>query len=473
MISKRKNQIKTTKIQKIFLIFFGLVISLIILELTLRAFGMLFISIYGADNPRDWELFEDHYRILALGESTTGPYLSHPPWPEQLEIILNNNSVKKYKVFNEGIPGTSTGFILSKLEKNLERYNPDMVITMMGINDGVSAIIYDKSFRSKIKLFVRDFRIYKLYKFIKDSMKAKIDNKKSIIKKENYPKTGLDDMSNADKEEVLKIKELTDQVKFSEAEEIFWRVIRLYPDNIQMYRDFVPESIKGSTSKKAINLYKHAIEIDPGYLNHYMSLSGRYFLLGQYDDAEKVLLNALQINSQYVYPYLGQLYSDWGRIDKARLYYSKVLDSEVLKDEIAFDYHISKMISIGIPEYRIQRYINQGYSNLGLINDLNNDNKTKYHYKLLRSVLNDKGIKHIAMQYPRKNINETKSYFNGNEDIIFVSNEENFKKVLKNGKYEDYFIDSFRGTSHATVLGNRLIAENVANVILKELEIET
>ena len=73
------------------------------------------------------------------------------------------------------------------------------------------------------------------------------------------------------------------------------------------------------------------------------------------------------------------------------------------------------------------------------------------------------------MQYPTMDVEEIKQMFNGDEDIIFVSNEENFKEALEKGKYEDYFVDNFGGTfGHATSKGNRLIAENVANVILNK-----
>ena len=40
---------------------------------------------------------------------------------------------------------------------------------------------------------------------------------------------------------------------------------------------------------------------------------------------------------------------------------------------------------------------------------------------------------------------------------------------MKNGKYEDYFVDRLWGTfGHATPLGNELIAENVANTLKEE-----
>ena len=62
--------------------------------------------------------------------------------------------------------------------------------------------------------------------------------------------------------------------------------------------------------------------------------------------------------------------------------------------------------------------------------------------------------------------------FGGNEDIIFVSNEENFRNALAISPYEEYFIDNDLGSyGHTTIKGNRLIAENAANVIMIELKI--
>jgi hypothetical protein len=55
------------------------------------------------------------------------------------------------------------------------------------------------------------------------------------------------------------------------------------------------------------------------------------------------------------------------------------------------------------------------------------------------------------------------------EGVIFVDNERVFKEALKKGEYRDYFSDTFAGDfGHCTEKGNRLLAENIANVILKE-----
>ncbi|MDP3014178.1 MAG: hypothetical protein Q8M92_08065, partial [Candidatus Subteraquimicrobiales bacterium] len=71
------------------------------------------------------------YRIMCLGESTTqGKY---PPF---LEKVLNQRSKSiEFNVIDKGLSSTTTDAILSRLENDLNIYKPDIVITMMGIND--------------------------------------------------------------------------------------------------------------------------------------------------------------------------------------------------------------------------------------------------------------------------------------------------------------------------------------------------
>ena len=74
------------------------------------------------------------------------------------------------------------------------------------------------------------------------------------------------------------------------------------------------------------------------------------------------------------------------------------------------------------------------------------------------------------MQYPLRSIEPLKKLFDSTEGIIFVENKKIFEDALRHDRYEDYFADNFGGEfGHGTPLGNRLIAENVANVILKEV----
>ena len=94
--------------------------------------------------------------------------------------------------------------------------------------------------------------------------------------------------------------------------------------------------------------------------------------------------------------------------------------------------------------------------------------KTFNNYKNLIQICKEHNIKLMAMQYPVRSVKSLKYMLGNFNNITFISNEENFKKELKNHKTKEIFMDMFGGNfGHCTELGNTLIAENVAENILK------
>ncbi|MDD5021743.1 MAG: hypothetical protein PHR82_06350, partial [Endomicrobiaceae bacterium] len=77
----------------------------------------------------------------------------------------------------------------------------------------------------------------------------------------------------------------------------------------------------------------------------------------------------------------------------------------------------------------------------------------------------------MLMQYPtlsvdilKEELKQSKYY----DRLIFISNEENFNNSLKKYNLEHIFTDMFgKSFGHCTKLGNTIIAENVAKVILE------
>jgi lysophospholipase L1-like esterase len=115
-------------------------------------------------------------RILTLGESTTAKFFAtNEPWPEKLEEKLNQAGVEA-KIFNEAVPGTTTASILANLNEQIEKYQPHIVISMMGIND-VSSILYDGSSTSKFQLFLSNSRLIKLARLTTDRVRALLLNR--------------------------------------------------------------------------------------------------------------------------------------------------------------------------------------------------------------------------------------------------------------------------------------------------------
>jgi len=95
---------------------------------------------------------------------------------------------------------------------------------------------------------------------------------------------------------------------------------------------------------------------------------------------------------------------------------------------------------------------------------------TYLNYKRLSNILARRQIKLVCAQYPMRSIESLKSIFEGQSGIIFVDNERTFKKAVQKAGYEEYFKDVFGGDfGHCTRKGYGLLAENIANVILKEV----
>ncbi|MCX5693259.1 MAG: GDSL-type esterase/lipase family protein, partial [Candidatus Omnitrophica bacterium] len=154
---------KTSLPQRITLILFGLFLTIAILEIGLRIGGFAILSIQEHRNLQSIKQ-KDSFRIMCLGESTT-----QDQYPRYLEEILNQRNIGiKFSVIDKGIGGTNTAVILALLvlEANLDKYQPDTVVTMMGINDVGSHMPYEAVSTSKIALTLRSFKVYKLTRLI-------------------------------------------------------------------------------------------------------------------------------------------------------------------------------------------------------------------------------------------------------------------------------------------------------------------
>jgi Tfp pilus assembly protein PilF len=147
--------------QKIALIVFGLVLACLILEGALRLSGYV-LTLPKKNEIAQKALRKSDYTILCLGESTTDGQ-----WPPFLEKSLARLVPDRHiTVIDEGKRCLNTGVIISEIEKNLELYNPDIVISMMGINDWDDTIAYQNTFQDRVSLFLQDFRLYKLAKLV-------------------------------------------------------------------------------------------------------------------------------------------------------------------------------------------------------------------------------------------------------------------------------------------------------------------
>ena len=194
---------KTSFPQKLLLIFLGIFICLFLLELGLRLGGF----VYCAMNPLPKDQGAQ-YRVLCIGESTTvgvgASDRSRFNYPHQLEGMLNGKFPRLgAQCFFDRNIGFNTTENLIKLPSYIEKYRPQLVIFMVGVNnwwnlDKSNILIFDKSSgfsRSALRaaIFMDQFRVYKLFKMIAYNLRCirlNVPMPKSLSEREVF-KQGL------------------------------------------------------------------------------------------------------------------------------------------------------------------------------------------------------------------------------------------------------------------------------------------
>jgi hypothetical protein len=138
--------------KKLILTISGILFSIIVLEISLRLGGFIYLSWQQYRNTLSAR--QNHtYRIMCLGESTTAMG-GENSYPAQLEKILNQRNLGiKFSVINRGVNAVTTSYILAHLKENIEQYNPQMVITMMGVGDKDPTIYRDISSEKGLTIF--------------------------------------------------------------------------------------------------------------------------------------------------------------------------------------------------------------------------------------------------------------------------------------------------------------------------------
>ena len=390
------NKISTKKkIMKLILIvwglFFGLFFCIGLLELGIRITGGIFEYRQQRKNITSIK-HGDTYRILCLGYCTTalgGKY----SYPNQLEEILNESKIgKKFAVINEGLPGIEFSIILRKLESNLNKYNPEIVVLLVS----------------------EDFSVYRKMVFSKNINCSQRGRLHEVPPPDITPKDTLGNMSEIE----IKVQKL-----------IMW--LNRFKDRFKVLK--LVKMIQPSfAERQAEESFKKAIELNPTDSWAYANLAWLYGDQDKYAQAEESFKKAIELSPENYMTYRGLavLYEERGEYAMAEEYYKKADQA--------------------------------GYESSILVN--------RQDYLKFKDILDKRGIKLICVQSPMRSVEVLKKLFEGQKGVIFVDNEKIFKAAVKATSYSEYFIDAAGGDfGHCTPKGNRLLAENIANTIIKEV----
>ncbi len=503
--------------QKFFLVFFGTLITLFILEGGLRLGGFLFSLNQQRGNKTDFSSSTDQYRILCIGESTTALGDSDS-YPSQLEVFLNSQGLKqKVKIINRGLVAKTSNDILASLPVDLKTYQPHLVIAMIGANDRDNTM--QDSLWIRWNVFWEHFRSYKLFKLAWQHFNHKINDHKEepLIEISDPLIDGLD--INQDSEEAYRtvkkawlstqvlsaklqntINTLVDPAqkkqrilelielrrrnimmtvflaeycrlreRYKEAEEYLKIAIGQNPDNAALYLALGRCYREDGNFKGAIVLLRKSLELSPDSDLTIMELGRSYDAVGADEEVFKVyqlMINKNVNNVYWYYPEIGTWFKQHQHFPQAEKAFKMVIQKnpesyflhsqleEVLLAQGKNEEAKTFQEKADLFKYKEEYYFPQTIVNYNKIAD-----------KVLTS-----GARLICMQYPMRNIEPLKKILNYRKDVIFVANHDNFSQAVKSHSYSDFFTDNFaKDFGHCTRKGNQLIVDNVARAIMKEI----
>ena len=430
---------KTSPKQKFALMAAGIVCFLFLLEIGLRCGGVVSVYLQERRNQKGMKR-SGAYRIVCLGESTTA-LGGDTSYPSQLEKILNQKCPRQaFSVINKGVVAVGTASIMARLDENLRTYKPDMVVAMMGINDGPGLCSFRVNFEQNS--FLGRLRIYKLGRLLWSVLLHQFYSR-GFLSEGNCPRQSMDDaqvqgVPGAATEDpdinssLDAAREYRQQGDFSRAFDSFFKALEAEPDNDRIYLELGWLYVMQGNHARAQEMFTRAVELNPGNNEAYIALGLSYLKEAHYERAIAAFEQAIAIDPRTEQPYggLAACYEQSGDAGKAQEYRQKA----------------------------------------GALREQYYNPVTCSHYRELARVLREKNIPLVIVQYPLRNVAALRKMFPERDNIIFVDNETVFKNAVKRDGYAAYFTDSFAGDfGHCTALGNRLLAENIARVIFDEV----
>ncbi|MEI6831384.1 MAG: tetratricopeptide repeat protein [Candidatus Omnitrophota bacterium] len=334
-------------LQKLGLVVLGIFLFFVVLEVALNIGGFVFSALREYRKDLSFKQ-KDVYRILALGESTTADGMEDS-YPSQLESILNQRKLGiEFSVLNDGVPGADSAYILSRLKANLDRYNPDMVIVMMGINDLGNHIPRENNSNSKVMLLLRRLKTYKLTRFMWLRIITKINEKNGDNRKLDEGHAEEVNFSMAE----YKLKKATE---LNPNDDVYVALGRLYSEYYRSIEIFNNTSKIDEVANQKNDLayigygcvylnknnmiaakssFLKALELNPRNDFAYIGLGCVYMNKNATFAAETSFLKALKINpkNSFAYIELAWLFEEQGRLLDAEELLKKAIDVDPYDD---------------------------------------------------------------------------------------------------------------------------------------------
>ncbi len=192
---------------KIILIFTSIIFLLCIIEISLRIISYAYVLNHKQADVEFNKKYEGRYIIWCFGDSWTKGMDDLPGYggyPKRLEKLLNENfPERKTKVIDCSGMAFNSSLTLLAVKKNLEKYNPRLIIVFIGANDhwnysevdpkiiqGYKKCLCSKYWIIKSEIFLSKLKAFKLFKICLINLENFLNGKNSDVK-QNVDKVTL------------------------------------------------------------------------------------------------------------------------------------------------------------------------------------------------------------------------------------------------------------------------------------------
>ena len=468
----------------------GVGVFLVLTEAGMRAAGYIILSLQDRRNRIAAEK-KGSFRILCLGESTT-----QHQWPPFLDEILNASKAgAPFTVIDKGRAGTTTSTIVSRLEQYLDEYRPHAVAVMMGINDAGGHMPVVLPAAKRPVNAVRSLRIYTLMRYMRMHIAAR------------YGGARAPEQAPAVRPAQLTYQELLDascghqsRGEYAQAESLFLRAIDMAPDIDTGYLWLGGLYHAQHKYAHAEKLFLKALGLNPACPDGYYALGLLYQTQDMFGEAEAAFQKAIDAapwNDGFHFK-LAWLYREHGKYRQAEAAFKRAIELNPRSDEAYVGlgglYHEQKKYIEAEGAFHnaiaLEPRSDRAHAALALIYEatgeqararvyaLRRDNaritylgpSAASNYRRLKDILDRRRIPLVCVQYPMRNVGPLKKLFEHDDNVFFVDNEESFKDAVRQSGLNAVFRDMFAGDfGHCTDTGNRILAQNVAEVLLNRV----